>query len=240
MASAEQPFDARAICRTAIAAITGRDLKNARASVDAQTNGPDVNFTLNPQGADKFKRATGANIGRRLAIVLDGSVASAPTIQGQIGGDGVIHGRFTTQEADELSKVLRAGALPATLRYQQHKDGLEVVGGELVINLDAHGRIVAMNGPARDGLAASPAPQLSETLARAAAGLDPDRCVLFRQGDQQMQRIHHLAAIFLCQYLALLQGVLGFLGQLVESKHMDPPETTGQADHQGHRLPPTF
>ena len=101
------------------AIITGRDLKNARAGVDPQTNSPDVQFTLNPQGADKFKRATGANIGRRLAIVLDGSVASAPTIQGQIGADGVIHGRFTTQEADELAKVLRAGALPATLRYQQ-------------------------------------------------------------------------------------------------------------------------
>jgi preprotein translocase subunit SecD len=101
------------------AVITGRDLKNARAGVDPQTNSPDVQFTLNPQGADKFKRATGANIGRRLAIILDGSVASAPTIQGQIGADGVIHGRFTAQEADELSKVLRAGALPATLRYQQ-------------------------------------------------------------------------------------------------------------------------
>jgi preprotein translocase subunit SecD len=101
------------------AIITGRDLKNARAGVDPQTNSPDVQFTLNPQGADKFKRATGANIGRRLGIVLDGSVASAPTIQGQIGADGVIHGRFTTQEADELAKVLRAGALPATLRYLQ-------------------------------------------------------------------------------------------------------------------------
>src|SRR5258706_11327736 len=101
------------------AVITGRDLKNARAAVDPQTNSPDVNFTLNPQGAEKFKRGTGANIGRRLAIVLDGSVASAPTIQGQIGADGVIHGRFSTQEADELSKVLRAGGLPATLRYLQ-------------------------------------------------------------------------------------------------------------------------
>ncbi len=101
------------------AVITGRDLKNARAGVDPQTNSPDVQFTLNPPGADKFKRATGANIGRRLGIILDGSVASAPTIQGQIGADGVIHGRFTAQEADELSKVLRAGALPATLRYQQ-------------------------------------------------------------------------------------------------------------------------
>ncbi len=101
------------------AVITGRDLKNARAGVDPQTNAPDVQFTLNPTGADKFKRATGQNIGRRLAIILDGIVASAPVIQGQISTDGVITGRFSAQEADELSKVLRAGALPATLRYLQ-------------------------------------------------------------------------------------------------------------------------
>jgi preprotein translocase subunit SecD len=101
------------------AVITGRDLKNARTGIDPQTNNPAVNFTLNPQGTDRFKRATGANIGRRLAIILDGSITSAPTIQGQIGAEGQIHGGFTTAAADELSKVLRAGALPATLTYQQ-------------------------------------------------------------------------------------------------------------------------
>src|SRR4030095_11379444 len=76
-------------------------------------------FTLNPQGAEKFKRETGRSIGKRLAVILDDNVASAPTIQGQIGGEGVITGRFSAQEADELSKVLRAGALPATLKYLQ-------------------------------------------------------------------------------------------------------------------------
>jgi preprotein translocase subunit SecD len=101
------------------AVITGRDLKNARAGIDPQSNAPDVQFSLNPQGADKFKRATGANIGRRLAIVLDGNVFSAPAIQGQISNEGVIQGRFSAPEADELAKVLRAGALPATLRYLQ-------------------------------------------------------------------------------------------------------------------------
>jgi preprotein translocase subunit SecD len=100
------------------AVITGRDLKNARAGV-GQNNEPDVQFSLNPQGAEKFRRETGKNVGRRLAIILDGSVASAPVIQSQISGEGVITGRFTAQEADELAKVLRAGALPATLRYQQ-------------------------------------------------------------------------------------------------------------------------
>jgi preprotein translocase subunit SecD len=100
------------------AVITGRDLKHARAGVD-QNNSPDVQFTLNPTSAEKFKRATGRNIGRRLAIILDGRVESAPTINGQIGAEGVIEGHFSNQEADELSKVLRAGALPATLKYLQ-------------------------------------------------------------------------------------------------------------------------
>jgi preprotein translocase subunit SecD len=101
------------------AVITGRDLKNARVAPDPQTNAPAVSFTLNPLGADKFKRATGANIGRRLAIVLDDNVVSAPTIQGQIGADGVIHGRFTAQEATDLAEMLRAGALPAGLKPLQ-------------------------------------------------------------------------------------------------------------------------
>ena len=101
------------------AVITGRDLKSARAGIDPQTNSPDIQFALNPQGAEKFKRETGRNIGRRLAIILDGSVASAPTIQSQISDSGMIHGRFSTEEADELAKVLRAGALPATLKYLQ-------------------------------------------------------------------------------------------------------------------------
>ena len=100
------------------AVITGRDLKNARAGVD-QNNAPDVQFSLTPQGADKFKRETGRNIGRRLAIILDNSVASAPVIQSQISNEGVITGRFSVQEADELAKVLRAGALPAPLEYLQ-------------------------------------------------------------------------------------------------------------------------
>jgi preprotein translocase subunit SecD len=101
------------------AVITGRDLKNARAGIDPQTNQPDVNFSLTPAGSEKFRRETGRNVGRRLAIVLDGTVESAPTIQSQISGEGVITGRFTAQEADELAKVLRAGALPATLKYLQ-------------------------------------------------------------------------------------------------------------------------
>jgi len=100
------------------AVITGRDLKTARVGVD-ENNQPDVQFSLNPAGADKFGRATGSNIGRRLAIILDGRVESAPVVESRINADGRIKGRYSTQEADELSKVLRAGALPATLNYLQ-------------------------------------------------------------------------------------------------------------------------
>ena len=74
------------------AVITGRDLKSARAGIDPQTNAPDVQFNLNPQGAEKFKRETGKNVGRRLAIVLDGSVSSAPTIQSPDLRPGQHHG----------------------------------------------------------------------------------------------------------------------------------------------------
>jgi preprotein translocase subunit SecD len=100
------------------ALITGRDLKNARVGVD-ESNRPQINFTLNPTATDRFSRETGRNIGRQLAIVLDGSVYSAPVIQSKLGADNRITGTFTTDEADELAKILRAGALPATLRYLQ-------------------------------------------------------------------------------------------------------------------------
>ncbi len=100
------------------AMITGRDLKSARVGVD-ENNRPDIEFSLKATAADKFSRDTGRNIGRQLAIVLDGYVHSAPVIQGRLGADNNrITGRFTTQEADELAKVLKAGALPASLKYQ--------------------------------------------------------------------------------------------------------------------------
>ena len=102
------------------AMITGRDLKSARVGVD-ENNRPDVEFSLKATAADKFSRDTGRNIGRQLAIVLDGYVFSAPVIRGKLGADrNQITGGFaSTQEADELAKILKAGALPATLRYMQ-------------------------------------------------------------------------------------------------------------------------
>ena len=99
--------------------ITGRDLKSARVGVD-ESNRPQINFALNALATDKFARETGRSIGRQLAIVLDGTVYSAPVIQSKLGSDNRITStHFTTQEADELAKILKAGALPATLRYLQ-------------------------------------------------------------------------------------------------------------------------
>ena len=100
------------------AAMTGRDLKTARVGVGDHGE-PNVQFTLNPEGAARFKQETGRNIGRRLAIVLDERVTSAPVIEQPVGAEGQIRGHFTAAEADELAKVLRAGALPAKMRYLQ-------------------------------------------------------------------------------------------------------------------------
>jgi preprotein translocase subunit SecD len=95
--------------------ITGRHLKNARRSTDSNGN-PAVGFFLNSEGADLFSRATAAHVGDRLAIVLDKTVTSAPVINERIGAEGIIHGRFTIQQAEDLSLVLRSGALPASMR----------------------------------------------------------------------------------------------------------------------------
>jgi preprotein translocase subunit SecD len=102
------------------AAVTGRDLRNARPSMD-ENGRPAVSFTLNSEGARKMGAATSANMGRQLAIVLDDRVQSAPTIEGRITTDGVIYGSFTQEEVQNLSLILRSGALPAKLDYLEER-----------------------------------------------------------------------------------------------------------------------
>jgi preprotein translocase subunit SecD len=83
---------------------------------------PSVNFTLKPEATSKFRRSTGENVGRQLAIVLDGQVMSAPTIEEAIpSGSGRITGVGTSEEALDLALVLRSGALPASLEYQEER-----------------------------------------------------------------------------------------------------------------------
>ena len=99
-----------------VAAVTGQDLRNARASVD-ENNRPAVSFTLSNEGGRKFGKVSGENIGRQLAIILDGRVQSAPTLESKINAEGRITGSFTPEEVQNLSLILRSGALPAKLDY---------------------------------------------------------------------------------------------------------------------------
>ncbi len=103
-----------------VATITGKDLRTARRSTD-EWNNPAVAFTLSPDGARRFEQVTSENIGKPLAIVLDGRIQSAPTIQDRISDSGIIHGRFTIEEAEDLALVLRAGALPASIKYLEER-----------------------------------------------------------------------------------------------------------------------
>ena len=102
------------------AAVTGKDLRNARPTVD-ENNQPAVAFTLKTDGGRRFAKITGDNIGRHLAIVLDGRVQSAPQIDGRIAGEGRIFGGFTPEEAQNLSLILRSGALSAGMDYLEER-----------------------------------------------------------------------------------------------------------------------
>jgi preprotein translocase subunit SecD len=95
--------------------ITGKDLKTARQTTD--NNGqPAVGFFLTSDGSKSFARVTGDHVGEKLAIVLDDVVSSAPVINERIESEGIIHGSFTPQQADDLALLLRSGALPASLK----------------------------------------------------------------------------------------------------------------------------
>jgi preprotein translocase subunit SecD len=99
--------------------LTGAMISDARVEVSAgsatlRAGQPIVALKLNSEGAKIFAQVTGANVGKRLAIILDGKVESAPVIEERIpGGNAIIRGSFTMQEAKDLAIVLRAGALPA-------------------------------------------------------------------------------------------------------------------------------
>jgi preprotein translocase subunit SecD len=121
--------------------VTGRDLRTARPSLD-ENNRPAVSFSLNQDGANKFGTATGQNIGRYLAIVLDGRVYSAPRIEGRISDEGRISGNFTQQEVQDLSLVLRSGALPASLTYLEQR----VVGPSLGADSIRAGILASLTG----------------------------------------------------------------------------------------------
>lgn len=99
--------------------LTGDVLSDARVAI-GQFNDPYVSITFDSKGGQEFDRITGENVKKRMAVVLDNTIYSAPVIQERIsGGRAQITGTFTTQEANDLAIVLRAGALPAPLKIVQ-------------------------------------------------------------------------------------------------------------------------
>lgn len=106
--------------------VGGEQLKDARQEY-GQNGEVVVGFSFHTLGAKQFAKATAENIGRRLAIVLDGEVLTAPTINSEIVGSGIITGNFTVKEASDLALMLRSGALPAPLTVVEER----VVGAGL-------------------------------------------------------------------------------------------------------------
>ncbi len=103
------------------AALTGDLLSDAKVSIDTRFSEPYVSLSFNADGAKRFEEVTAANVKKRLAIILDNTVYSAPVIQERIaGGNAQITGSFTMEEAKDLSIVLKAGALPAPLKMLQN------------------------------------------------------------------------------------------------------------------------
>ena len=103
-----------------VASITGRDLRTAQPSADEFSKAA-VSFNLTSDGAARFEKITGENIGKQLAIVLDGKIQSAPAIRSTIRDSGQITGNFTLERATDLALTLRSGALPASITYLEER-----------------------------------------------------------------------------------------------------------------------
>ena len=114
------------------AMLTGEDVADARPSFD-NLNQAYVSLTFNNRGGRIFERVTGENVGKRMAIVLDGKVYSAPVIRERIGGGRAsISGNFTTAEAQDLAIVLRAGSLPAPVTILEERSVGPSLGQESI------------------------------------------------------------------------------------------------------------
>ena len=121
---------------TRLVVVSGRDLRSAVET--RNTNNPgmwQVNFALSPEAARRFGPFTEQNKGRQMAIVLDHRVYSAPVINGRIDDSGLIEGNFSQESAHDLALVLRAGALPASIKYLEER----TVGPSLGADSIRHG-----------------------------------------------------------------------------------------------------
>jgi preprotein translocase subunit SecD len=117
-------------------AVTGRDLRSATESRNTDMPGQwQINFVLSSDAGRNFGRFTEQNIGKQMAIVLEKKVYSAPVIQGKIEDTGRIDGNFSQESAHELAQILRAGALPASIKYLEER----TVGPSLGADSIRHG-----------------------------------------------------------------------------------------------------
>lgn len=129
--------------------LTGDGLQDATVRIDQQDNNPFVSMTFKPAGAKTFEKLTGDNVGKRMAIVLDGNVYSAPVIQARIGGGnaqitlGSGNRDKIMKEASDLSLVLRAGALPVELEFQEQRIVGPSLGAESIKTSKNAGLIAA-------------------------------------------------------------------------------------------------
>ncbi len=128
-------------------AFTGEIISTARADfqrVGGSTTGPAVFFNIKPKDAGKFGDFTGGNIGRRMAIVLDGKIITAPTLQSRISDSGQITGIQSLEEASNISLVLRSGSLPISL----HVEEIRSIGPTLGQDSINAGKVAAFIGGA--------------------------------------------------------------------------------------------
>jgi preprotein translocase subunit SecD len=102
--------------------LTGKDFKRATVTFNQQTSEPEISIQFNSDGAKKFADITRRNIGKPVAIILDGQVISAPRVQSEItDGNAVITGQFTVDEAKKLALQLNAGALPVPVKLVEQR-----------------------------------------------------------------------------------------------------------------------
>ena len=121
------------VARTPV--VKGSDIRDARPEQSAKMPGAwDTAFVLSQDAAKRFSVYTGSHIGKRSAIVLDGKVLEAPTIQGQISDNGIIEGAPSQQDASDLSLNLKAGSLPASVRYEQENTVGASLGSDSIRN----------------------------------------------------------------------------------------------------------
>ncbi|MBO4536019.1 MAG: protein translocase subunit SecDF, partial [Bacteroidales bacterium] len=119
-------------------ALDGKYISAASVNYNQMTGAPEVSMSMNSKGAIEWENITGENVGRQIAIVMDGQVYSYPNVQGKIaGGNSSISGHFTQQEADDLSNVLKSGKLSTPARIVQE----QVVGPSLGSASIRHGLI---------------------------------------------------------------------------------------------------